>query len=185
MPRTQAKRSVRPQTTPPRSPSRAPVPRRGITLLFALVAEVASEAQRKTADHAPSLALPGSRPPSGDYPVVCASGCRAQAQRSVRPQTTPPRSPSRAPVPRRGITLLFALVAEVASEAQRKTADHAPSLALPGSRPPSGDYPVVCASGCRAQAQRSVRPHPRPLARPVGLPSPVGGLPCSWSSATH
>ena len=30
-------------------------------------AEAASAAQRKTADHAPSLALTGSRPPLGDY----------------------------------------------------------------------------------------------------------------------
>ena len=42
--------------------------------MMALVAEVASAAQRKTAYHAPSLALTGSRPPVGDYPVVCASG---------------------------------------------------------------------------------------------------------------
>ena len=36
-------------------------------MLMAPVAEVASAAQRKTADHAPSLALSGSRPPLGDY----------------------------------------------------------------------------------------------------------------------
>ena len=42
--------------------------------MFALVAKIASAAQRKTADNAPSLALSGSRPPMGDYPVVCARG---------------------------------------------------------------------------------------------------------------
>ena len=103
-------------------------------------AAAASAAQRKTADHAPSLALSGSRPPSGDYFCGWLHWQRSQAQRSVKPQTTPPRSPYRAPVPRWGITLLFALVAEDASAAQRKTEDNAPSLALSGSRPPLGDY---------------------------------------------
>ena len=42
--------------------------------MFAIVAKIASAAQRKTADNAPSLALSGSRPPMGDYPVVCDSG---------------------------------------------------------------------------------------------------------------
>ena len=32
-----------------------------------ILADVASAAQRKTADNAPSLALSGSRPPMGDY----------------------------------------------------------------------------------------------------------------------
>ena len=86
----------------PCAPSRAHAPRWGYFL-----ADGASEAQRKTADHTPSLAMSGSRPPWGDYPVVCASGCRTQAERSVRLQTTPPRSPCRAPVPRWGITLLL------------------------------------------------------------------------------
>ena len=95
---------------------------------------------QKLLQYAPSLALSGSRPPLGDYFCGCLHGLRPQAQRSVKPQTTPPRSPYRAPVPRWGITLLFALVAEDASAAQRKTADHAPSLALTGSRPPKGDY---------------------------------------------
>ena len=36
-------------------------------MLMAPAAEVASAAQRKTADLAPSLALTGSRPPLGDY----------------------------------------------------------------------------------------------------------------------
>ena len=36
-------------------------------MCMAPAAEVASAAQRKTADHAPSLALTGSRPPLGDY----------------------------------------------------------------------------------------------------------------------
>ena len=38
-----------------------------LLLWMARGAEVASAAQRKTADDAPSLALTGSRPPSGDY----------------------------------------------------------------------------------------------------------------------
>ena len=78
-----------------------------LLLWMAPWAEVASAAQRKTAYHAPSLALTGSRPPLGDYFCGWLEGQRSQAQRSVRPLTTPPRSPLRAPVPRRGITLLL------------------------------------------------------------------------------
>ena len=59
--------------------------------------------------------MPGSRPPLGDHPVVCASGCRTQAKRSVRPQTTPPRSPSRAPVPRWGITFVPGVISAISA----------------------------------------------------------------------